>query len=157
MIGFVAHFFNHMAKRGLNAWMNEWMVECMDEWMNGWTDEWMNGWTNEWRNERMGHLSLVTHRVQNTPCKLFSDRNYPQCYYEPVGKDYRGTKSVTLTGKSCQQWASQSPHRHEYTPDRWHTSWTQISCTKATFKNWYWREIKLGCLAIRFGNLVCVV
>ena len=42
-----------------------------------------------------------------------------ECYTQPGGTDYRGHVSVTVTGKQCQQWTSQSPHKHEYTPENW--------------------------------------
>ncbi|XP_049340141.1 plasminogen isoform X1 [Astyanax mexicanus] len=35
------------------------------------------------------------------------------------GNTYRGTVSVTESGKTCQSWASQLPHKHSRTPDNY--------------------------------------
>ncbi|KAM6139170.1 plasminogen-like [Phoenicopterus ruber ruber] len=38
--------------------------------------------------------------------------------YRGKGQSYRGTASITASGKKCQAWNSMFPHRHEKTPDR---------------------------------------
>ncbi|XP_009484865.1 plasminogen [Pelecanus crispus] len=38
--------------------------------------------------------------------------------YRGKGQSYRGTTSITASGKTCQAWNSMFPHRHEKTPDR---------------------------------------
>ncbi|XP_074944138.1 plasminogen-like isoform X2 [Phalacrocorax aristotelis] len=38
--------------------------------------------------------------------------------YRGKGQSYRGTTSITASGKICQAWNSMFPHRHEKTPDR---------------------------------------
>ncbi|XP_061097604.1 putative apolipoprotein(a)-like protein 2 [Conger conger] len=35
------------------------------------------------------------------------------------GSAYRGTISVTGSGKTCQLWASQNPHEHSRTPEKY--------------------------------------
>ncbi|NXQ94582.1 PLMN protein, partial [Sagittarius serpentarius] len=42
----------------------------------------------------------------------------PEECYRGKGQSYRGTTSVTASGKKCQAWNSMFPHRHEKTPDR---------------------------------------
>nr|XP_054753197.1 plasminogen-like [Lytechinus pictus] len=43
----------------------------------------------------------------------------PACTDDPNGTNYRGDLSVTLTGKTCQSWTSQTPHGHSRTPDNY--------------------------------------
>ncbi|NWQ63330.1 PLMN protein, partial [Neopipo cinnamomea] len=38
--------------------------------------------------------------------------------YRGKGQSYRGTASITASGKKCQAWNSMFPHRHEKTPDK---------------------------------------
>ncbi|XP_074719076.1 plasminogen-like isoform X2 [Strix uralensis] len=42
----------------------------------------------------------------------------PEECYRGKGQSYRGTTSITTSGKKCQAWNSMFPHRHEKTPDR---------------------------------------
>ncbi|XP_066289695.1 uncharacterized protein [Branchiostoma lanceolatum] len=42
--------------------------------------------------------------------------------YTGRGDSYRGTTSLTWTGHTCQEWSSQKPHAHKYTPERHPTS-----------------------------------
>ena len=34
------------------------------------------------------------------------------CFLTSDGHDYAGTDSVTASGRTCQRWDSQSPHKH---------------------------------------------
>ena len=40
-----------------------------------------------------------------------------ECYTEATGRDYRGRVAVTKTGKTCQKWTTQAPHKHTRTPE----------------------------------------
>jgi hypothetical protein len=40
-------------------------------------------------------------------------------YCEPSAWDYRGAIAETITGRTCQAWAAQSPHSHSRTPNNY--------------------------------------
>ena len=50
--------------------------------------------------------------MHNLALIILSYSKDKNCYNAPMGQDYRGTKNVTLTGKACQAWSQQTPHRH---------------------------------------------
>ena len=39
-----------------------------------------------------------------------------ECKETVEGTEYRGTKSTTVSGKTCQAWNTQSPHEHNHVP-----------------------------------------
>ena len=49
-----------------------------------------------------------------------------ECRKDAMGKMYRGKVNVTKSGIPCQEWGSQSPHKHSRTPKRY----------KGLFKNY---------------------
>ena len=55
-----------------------------------------------------------------------SKSRWEKCYVEGVSKavkgaEYKGNTASTVSGRVCQHWTSQRPHRHEYYPHnyRW--------------------------------------
>ncbi|KAM3603515.1 uncharacterized protein V6R79_023870 [Siganus canaliculatus] len=65
------------------------------------------------------------------PAKRWDFCSIPRCTSEPPtivpeltcatgeGGSYRGTIAVTETGKTCQSWSAQTPHKHNRTPDNY--------------------------------------
>ncbi|XP_035696734.1 uncharacterized protein LOC118430131 [Branchiostoma floridae] len=70
---------------------------------------------------------------------------------EGNGVSYRGTVSVTETGKTCQRWDSQTPHKHDTTPAKYPSSgleenycrnpdgWHEIWCLTMDPNTWWER------------------
>jgi len=46
-----------------------------------------------------------------------------ECYNAPKGLDYRGTKSTTKSGRVCQNWNTNSPHKHNIKMDDDHKNY----------------------------------
>ncbi|XP_072016869.1 uncharacterized protein [Amphiura filiformis] len=40
-----------------------------------------------------------------------------ECYFDPLGRDYRGRVNQTIHGTECQSWTAQYPHEHDRTPE----------------------------------------
>ncbi|XP_072024053.1 plasminogen-like isoform X1 [Amphiura filiformis] len=38
-----------------------------------------------------------------------------ECYFDPLGRDYRGSVNQTINGMECQSWIAQYPHEHDRT------------------------------------------
>ncbi|XP_062576666.1 hepatocyte growth factor-like protein [Saccostrea cucullata] len=56
-------------------------------------------------------LTCLANGLWETPkysCQVCTDSN------DPTGADYWGTKNVTVNGRTCQRWDSQSPHSHTF-------------------------------------------
>ena len=46
----------------------------------------------------------------------------PECYTQTAAEDYRGHVQVTVSGRQCQAWTSQSPHTHTRTSEKYPSS-----------------------------------
>ncbi|XP_036406275.1 plasminogen [Megalops cyprinoides] len=73
------------------------------------------------------------------PTKRWEFCSIPRCTSEPPkiveeltcatgdGSAYRGTIAVTESGKACQMWSSQEPHKHTRTPDNYPCKGLQLN------------------------------
>jgi len=61
------------------------------------------------------HQNCVTY-TSTLPVECVAG-DYIGCSSTPDGRGYVGHISVTVSGKQCQAWTSQSPHTHGYTDD----------------------------------------
>ncbi|KAM6355363.1 plasminogen-like [Podargus strigoides] len=67
-----------------------------------------------WEYCAIPHCDGTEQGIADTPVQVPLSE---ECY-RGKGQSYRGTASITASGKKCQAWNSMFPHRHEKTPDR---------------------------------------
>ncbi|XP_019630377.1 PREDICTED: plasminogen-like, partial [Branchiostoma belcheri] len=62
----------------------------------------------------------------------------PGICQEGNGASYRGTASITVTGKTCQRWDSQTPHGHGFTPDNHPSAGLEHNYCRNPDRGWTW-------------------
>ena len=54
-------------------------------------------------------------RIKSRQHRSVSSQDNPECQNGfPIGVSYLGRMNVTSSGRTCQVWAAQEPHEHEY-------------------------------------------
>mmetsp|Transcript_28957 Transcript_28957/g.43737 ORF Transcript_28957/g.43737 Transcript_28957/m.43737 type:complete len:611 (+) Transcript_28957:85-1917(+) len=87
----------------------------------------------------------------NLDGQVFGFKDYtrvkpPSCVSNPStcacandGSDYRGTISITKSGRTCQRWDSQFPHTHDRTTDDYPEAGLEENyCRNPDGENWSW-------------------
>jgi len=66
--------------------------------------------------------------------------NKATCYlHKNEGWEYRGDKNVTISGKTCQEWTSQVPHAHKFTPKSF-PNWSYYKFGRNRCRNPKWHN-----------------
>lgn len=58
----------------------------------------------------MTHVNIENAVRNHTQSICYSD-----CRLTDRGLEYTGHQSITVSGRTCQRWLSQSPHKHNFT------------------------------------------
>ncbi|XP_072017679.1 uncharacterized protein [Amphiura filiformis] len=66
--------------------------------------------------ERKNMLPAFLYSLKTTYINWNND-TAPECYSDPIGRDYRGSVNQTIDGMECQSWTAQYPHEHTNTPE----------------------------------------
>ncbi|XP_072016834.1 uncharacterized protein [Amphiura filiformis] len=49
----------------------------------------------------------------------YRTKDTSECYFDSLGRDYRGTVNQTIDAMECQSWTAQDPHEHDRTPENY--------------------------------------
>ena len=63
-------------------------------------------------------LFWTFYKIHSYDLPLKKNSEKTECYHAPRGVDYRGTRRVTLTGRNCQKWSTQTPQSHGFYPSK---------------------------------------